>query len=275
MPLSDSYDAKYVAPGATVRPYTFAGRIEQVGLESLRVMAPPLSVPINEPQFNLLGMNAVRNGWVKDVAGVDVTNGISLGSGTKWVTVQDSSIVRITAIDNAEGYPFQYAMGGQQCLVQRCTAQGSDVDSAVNQGPSGGVNVVLGMTATGTTHLNVQAHQRWSTGFLIDSVVQPTGGIQFQDQGTAGSGHGWATGWSVVWNSTAASLLIQEPPGSQNWSIGTTGTETTAPPPGSTITTPLPEGAIDSPGVVVAPKSLYLAQLCERLGPAAVHAIGY
>jgi len=37
----------------------------------------------------------------------------------------------------------------------------------------------------------------------------------------------------------------------------------------------LPQGIIDSPGIAVAPQSLYLAQLCERLGPGALTAIGY
>jgi hypothetical protein len=61
-----------------------------------------------------------------------------------------------------------------------------------------------------------------------------------------------------------------------NWAIGSTGKLTTAAPPGSPAgTPPLPQGIIDSPGVPVTPGSLYLEQLCERLGPAAVHAIGY
>jgi hypothetical protein len=59
-------------------------------------------------------------------------------------------------------------------------------------------------------------------------------------------------------------MLIEQPPGSQNWAIGSTGT-----------VDPKSTGAIDSPGKAVNPGSLYLAQLCERLGPAAVTAIGY
>ena len=37
----------------------------------------------------------------------------------------------------------------------------------------------------------------------------------------------------------------------------------------------MPLGTFDSKGVTVAPASLYLAQLCERLGPAAVTNIGF
>jgi hypothetical protein len=94
------------------------------------------------------------------------------------------------------------------------------------------------------------------------------------NRGTDGSGHGWTMGFGVAWNSVAEALLIQAPPGTTNWAIGCEGTETTAAMPGGDGTI-LPQGTIDSQGAPVLPASLYLAQLCERLGPGAVTAIGY
>jgi hypothetical protein len=55
---------------------------------------------------------------------------------------------------------------------------------------------------------------------------------------------------------------VQRPPGSMNWSIGGKGQMSG-------------DGTFDSQGTPVAPSSLYLAQLCQRLGAAAVAAIGY
>lgn len=81
-------------------------------------------------------------------------------------------------------------------------------------------------------------------------------------------------GFGVVWNSTADSFLIQQPPGTQNWGIGLLGKIATATAPGSTSPI-LPTGTIDSLGKPVAPKSLYLAQLCLRLGPSALKNLGY
>jgi len=37
----------------------------------------------------------------------------------------------------------------------------------------------------------------------------------------------------------------------------------------------VPNGTFESVGAPVAPRSLYLAQLCERLGPQALASIGY
>jgi len=144
----------------------------------------------------------------------------------------------------------------------------------VTQATEPGPNVVLNFSASGSS-TNLAPHQRWATGLLLDNVYSPSGGIALQDRGNAGSGHGWSIGFAVVWNSLANTLLIQRPPGSTNWSIGSSGRLTQAAEPGNPDRTPLPQGTIDSHGTRVAPGSLYLEQLCERLGPAALANIGY
>jgi len=99
-----------------------------------------------------------------------------------------------------------------------------------------------------------------------------------KNRGEMGTGHGWTMGWGVVWNSSADSLVIQNPPGAANWSIGTTGAEEReamkiigvrprdAGPD-------LPQGFIESPNHPVQPASLYRAQLEERLGTGALKAL--
>jgi hypothetical protein len=119
---------------------------------------------------------------------------------------------------------------------------------------------VLNSVATGM-HTRLEPHARWATGFLADGVVHDDQ-LNLVNRGTAGSGHGWAIGFGVLWNSAAATLNVQKPPGSMNWSIGGKGK-------------PAGDGTFESTGTPVLPQSLYLAQLCERLGPGAVAAIGY
>ena len=275
-PIPDTFDVSTWgagAPRATVRPYTFTGRIEQVGLESVHLVAPKQTVPINQPIFGVLEMSAVENAWVSDVASDEFTTGIVVDGTAKWVTIADSSVARTAPIDADAGYPFQYSVDGQQVLVMRCTSSGDDVFSYATQDRANGPNVVLDMTAAGT-HTNLQPHQRWATGLLVDGVSTPTGGIALMNRGWDGSGHGWAIGFGVVWNSAADNLLIEQPPGTENWSIGASGTQTTSGAPGGDGGL-MPQGIIDSQGTAVAPQSLYLAQLCQRLGPQALGAIGF
>jgi hypothetical protein len=121
---------------------------------------------------------------------------------------------------------------------------------------------------------------RWSTGFLVDNVHVHGGGIHFINRGEMGSGHGWAIGWSVIWNSAADELIAQLPPGSMNWVIGSKGERRRQPMPtygpGPHNSGPdLPEAIYDSWDKPVQPRSLYLQRLSDRLGPQAVKNIGY
>ena len=111
----------------------------------------------------------------------------------------------------------------------------------------------------------------------------PDGGIDFMNRGVMGSGHGWTIGWAVAWNCKAKSSLNQMPPGAANWVIGSIGEQQKRAIPGSNETgsisynekTMLPEGIYDSHNIPVAPASLYLSQLKERLGKQALVNIGY
>ncbi|HVY26175.1 MAG TPA: hypothetical protein VHB79_06465 [Polyangiaceae bacterium] len=261
--LSDSLDAKYLdPPAASLVHFSYPGRISTVGVEGLRVTAPPASVPINQPTYSLLSADAVIDGWVDDVHGDGFTNGLVVGAGSRRMTVRKVELVHTAPIDGAAGYPADFVCSGQQILFVGCASEGERVFSFVTQALVTGPNVVFDLKAKGST--SVMPHQRWATGLLVDNLESPDGSVQLINRKTAGSGHGWAIGWGVVWNAQIASLTIQQPPGAQNWAIGSTGAKASS-----------SDGLFDSPGVAVKPSSLYLAQLCQRLGPEALAAIGY
>jgi hypothetical protein len=259
VPLADSYDAKYV-PGATVGKYTFAGRLSEVGVEHLRVTAPVMTGAISQPLFGLMQANAVADGWLSDVVALETENSVLLEATVKRFTIQDLSILRSTIADGSAGYPLEVQFNGSQILVLRTTVKGDNLYSYCTGARATGPNVVLHSTATGV-HTRFEPHARWSTGLLADNVTHDDA-LNLVNRGTAGSGHGWAIGWGVLWNSAAANLNVQRPPGAMNWAIGSKGKQSG-------------DGTFDSPGVPVAPGSLYLAQLCERLGPAAVANLRY
>ena len=121
----------------------------------------------------------------------------------------------------------------------------------------------------------IEGHQRWSTAFLLDNCELTGGGIDFINRGEMGSGHGWGTAWAVAWNSRAAFLINQNPPGTMNWMIGCKGKRIIQRRPFSKEGPMIPEGEFDCYEETVTPNSLYLTQLKNRLGVEAVHAIGY
>jgi len=276
VPLADSYDAKYLGPqGATVVKIEQTGEISQVGLENFSLVAPARAVSLGDKHFNGLQMSGVEDGWVRNLRILDTTEAIGIGKTARRVTVAQVNVTQSVPITGA-AKPADFSANGTQLLFDRCSATGDNVFYvAVGPGQQG-PNVVLNCVFHGDGH--VQPHQRWSTGLLIDSCQTPEGGIDLMNRGSMGSGHGWTMGWGVAWNNVAKSYLIQMPPGSANWGIGNRGEQlrqkmkTYDPGPELPL---LPPGIIESQGTPVAPASLYLEQLRERLGPGALKNIGY
>ena len=276
VPLTDSYDAKYLAPdGATVVKIEQTGQISQVGLENLRLVAPPRKGTLNDKHFNGLQMNGVVDGWISNLRILDTTEAIGVGKNSRRVTVTRVDVTQSVPIDGA-AKPADFSANGTQILFDRCTATGDSVFYLAVGPEEQGPNVMLNCVFHGNGHL--QPHQRWATGLLVDSTQVPEGGIDLMNRGAMGSGHGWTMGSGVVWNSQARSFVIQMPPGSANWSIGNRGEEALGKQPtfdpGPELSM-LPQGIIDSPDTPVAPTSLYLEQLRQRLGPQAIKNIGY
>ncbi|HEY2511103.1 MAG TPA: hypothetical protein VGI39_09615 [Polyangiaceae bacterium] len=274
-PLSDSFDAKVLSPpGGTVAHYTFAGRITQVGVEHLRIVSPAVDVPIAMAQYSGISFDDVLDGWVSDVETQDTQNCFAISGRARRVTLDDARATHTVA--HTGDMMADFSLSGTQTLVSRCSSTGTGSWPIVTQGRETGPIVVLHFTSD--QKAGIAPHQRWATGLLADSCSLPnapkgTPGIAFWDRGIHGSGQGWTVGWGVAWNVATPFLLLQQPPGSQNWCIGCQGASFTQAPAGSSATPPT--GALDSLGTAVTPSSLYLAQLCERLGPQAVSNLGY
>jgi hypothetical protein len=271
-PMSDSIDSTYCGvDGATLQPYTFSGRISQVGVENLRAVAPipPTNLVPPTPSYQLVVTYSVLNGWVRNLTAQDTLESIDIDSYSKQVTVSNVAITHsVTQTDDAKFEEF-YISGATQVLMDTVSDVADNMiffsTSSTTQGP----NVLRNGIFWGNGI--VQPHQRWATGLLIeDTTVSAVSGstpgdIDLLDRGSDGSGQGWAIGWGVIWNASASEFTIQQPPGSENWCIGCSGTQITTAPPGSS--TALPQGRIDSAGNYVFPYSLYQAQLSQRLGP--------
>jgi hypothetical protein len=248
-----------------------SGLISQVGIERLRIESQPQAIAIEDPQFGALHLDDVVDSWVRDLNVVDTIGCVDVGADASRVTVQHVNVSHsVATLGHAK--PGDFGANGTQTLFDRCTGIGSNLFYVYTLGRLQGPNVVLNCSFRGDGH--IEPHMRWSTGLLVDNCQTPGGGIDLMNRGIMGSGHGWTMGWGVVWNCSAGELLIQRPPGAMNWAIGCRGTKTSESMPGGSEEK-LPNGVFDSPGIPVAPTSLYLEQLRERLGPRAVKNIGY
>lgn len=275
-PLTDSFDSQYLnPPGGSIAGYTFAGRITQVGIEHLSIVAPGQEV--SGAQYQAVSMNNVQNGWLLDLNVQDTENSISLANATKRITLESVNVVH-TYRQSSSAAPTDFALSGTELLANNCTVTGhGNTWPFVTHTRVAGPIVILNAYADDR---GFGPHQRWATGLLCDLCRFPSSytgdkaGVAYSNRGFFGSGHGWDAGWSVAWNVTTTYFLIQAPPGTNNWCIGCVGTALSEAAPGGDGTIQ-PNGIYDSPGVPVTPGSLYLAQLKQRLGIAALHNIGY
>ena len=96
---------------------------------------------------------------------------------------------------------------------------------------------------------------------MFDNISVEGNAINVRNRWTFGTGHGWSGANMVVWNSSADSFRIQNPPTSQNWLIGSTGTIVE-----DATFGPQPSGNYDSHGTPVTAggkSSLYDAQMSD------------
>jgi hypothetical protein len=269
VPLSDSIDAKYLDDeGTAVVKVWPSERLSQVGVEHLHIESPPQPFNHSQRHFTALRLNG-QDCWVRDVAIDETMN--SVGVGGRRITLQRVSVTR-KALHEGSSKPAEFAPNASQVLLDRCAVTADNVWFVATGGGQAGPIVLLNCKFQGESR--AESHQRWSTGMLYDNCQALQGGIDFRNRGSMGSGHGWSMGWGVAWNCEARDYIIQHPPGAPNWMIGCIGRSRTEPRPFGEAPL-LPEGIKDSHGMHVAPSSLYLAQLAERLGPAALQNIGY
>ena len=269
VPLADAIDASHAdATKAVVVKIAPRERLTQVGIEQLHIEAPLQEISHSQPHFTAMRFQA-EDSWARDLVIDETMNSVSIGG--KRITFQRVAINR-RAKHQGASKPAEFAPNGSQILLDRCSVTGDNVWFVATGGRQAGPNVVLNSTFEGNAR--AEAHQRWSTGFLYDNTRAPEGGIELRNRGSMGSGHGWSMGWGVLWNCQAKDYVVQNPPGVHNWMIGSVGESKLSPRPFGNGPM-LPEATKDAHGMPVAPESLYLAQLQERLGARALRNLGY
>jgi hypothetical protein len=281
-PLTCAIDRRW--GGGDVATYEDAGRIEQIGVENLRAVSefdPSVRTTeygnmdrqnyVAEEYYadenhyrNFVVFDNVKNAWVRNAAALHFVNSmVGTQRGAKWITVQDC-VSRAPVSRRLGARRFTFALRGQLALVQRCHSDEGRHSFMTGQ-PTGSGNVFLDCRAT-SPFSSSEPHEQWATGNVYDNVQAPLT-ARFWKNITIG----WAGANTVFWN-CEGDFLVQKPPTAQNFSFGHLGVNAVI------FNIPLQDatkenGHIESLGRHVTPRSLYLTQLRERLGDAAVRQV--
>ncbi|MFT7235952.1 MAG: hypothetical protein ACI93L_000017 [Cyclobacteriaceae bacterium] len=255
LPVVDVMESQY--GGGTVSKASIPGRINNCGVENLRIESYYTSSTDENHAWILIKLKRVVNSWVKNVTGQYMGYGtVSIENESNFNTIQDcASIDHKSIVTGGRRYSFNIS-DGLGNLLQRCYTRGGRHDYVTGSRVTG-PNVFLDCYATNTSN-DIGPHHRWSTGLLFDNING--GDINVRNRGSSGSGHGWVGSSVMLWNSIAnqSSMEVSSPKGGQNWGIGGTGS------------TKVGSGFWEHWNNPVTPRSLYLQQLEDRLGTSAV-----
>ena len=266
-PIMDAIEARF-GGGSIYR--TDPVRISQVGVEDLRLEGDPATGTANgtadDGPYTAIRLGAIRDSWVRNVTVRYVSHGFVTRNGAHFNTLEDIAYLdpRYGQTQGARRYVFLYEGNAAFNLIQRCYNQGGRhtfVIGARVPGP----NVFLDCVAIADSN-DSGPHHRWSTGILYDNTRGYM--LRAQNRRYSGTGHGWAGAQQMFWNTEHGIYVVQAPPAAMNWSVGQVGTLA----PGK-FPPEEPAGILQSVGQVVAPRSLYLQQLRDRLGEQAVRNI--
>jgi hypothetical protein len=250
-PLTTALDTTY--GGGTITSYEWPGRISQAGVENLAMESVyDAANPKDEAhRWMAVTIENTADAWVRQVTFTHFAgSAVNVLETAKRVTVEDcKSLAPVSEIGGQRRYTFLTT--GGQTLFQRLYSEFGYHDFAVGfcaPGPNAFVQCdsYASYNFSGTI-------DSWASGVLFDIVNIDGNALRFGNRGQDGQGAGWSAANSVCWQSTAARIDCYKPPTAQNWAFGNWAQF------GG-------DGYWNASNESIDPRSLYYAQLAERLG---------
>ena len=252
-PITTSLDTTYGI--ATVAKYSWAGRISNSAVENLLCRS---SFDKNNPRdeehrWVAISINNASDCWVRQVVFEHFAgSAVNIREGAKRVTVEDcKALAPVSEIGGQRRYTFFTA--GQQCLFQRNYSEFGYHDFAVGF-CAAGPNVFVQCES----HLPYSFSgpvDSWASGVLFDIVNVDGNALSYKNLGQDAQGAGWNAANSVFWQCTASRVDNYTPPTAHNWAFGTWAQYSG-------------DGYWTMSDEHIQPRSLYYAQLKERIGAA-------
>jgi hypothetical protein len=242
-PLTTALEAKF--GGATLHALTWPGRVRNVGVENLACVSEVGAAnPLDEEHaWMCVSVAGAENVWVRGVTAKHfVSSCVWVANTARAVTVQDC--VTAQPVSEIGGWRrISFYVGGQQVLVQRCTAEDGERDFAAGHCAAGPI-VFLDCQAL-RANADSGPFESWASGVLYDRVSIQGAALALANLGAKTQGAAWTAANCVLWNCASQSRInVDDPPGAPN-------------------------------RVVIDPAtpSLYRAQLAKRVGDGAIAAI--
>ncbi len=250
-PLTMALDRAY--GGGSVSRYEWPGRITQVGVENLRCRSTyDQDNPKDEAhRWMAVTLENVRDAWVRQVVfEYFAGSAVAVLETAGRITVEDcKSLAPVSEIGGQRRNTF-WTMG-QQILFQRLYAEYGYHDFATGH-CAAGPNAFVQCEASRPFSFS-GGIDSWASGVLFDIVNIDGRALSLRNLGQDGQGAGWNAANSCLWQCSAARIDCYAPPTAHNWAFGSWAQFAG-------------DGYWQESNSHVQPRSLYYAQLTDRLG---------
>jgi len=265
VPIYDHFDANLT--NGEVYPWTDENLVHQSGIENLHIEIETAGEEDENNAWNGIKLDGVENCWVKNVVVKHFGYAAVYTTKANYITIENcQGLAPHSLITGARRYNFAVNAFSNNILFTRCKAT-KGRHSFVSNGTSSVSGVVWHRCTSSEDYSTTEGHRRWSQTLLFDKIdfknFTASTILGLHNRGRFGTGHGWAAVHSVAWNVThnnpGTRIVIQQPPGRQNYSIACQGRITNQ----FTFTHPL--GYVEASNSTEEWASLYETQLQARL----------
>lgn len=250
-PITTALEANF--GGAELRTYSWPGRIQNIGVENIRLASTfdPSNTNDENHSWMAITMENAQDVWVRQVTFQHFAgSAVAVYETCKRITVEDCS--SLTPVSEDGGYRRNtFFTMGQQTLFLRCYSEHGRHDFSVGHcaaGPNAFVQCEANRSLGDSGGI-----ESWSSGTLFDNVRIDGNALTLGYRAGNNAAIGWAAANSVLWNCDASVIRCWNPPGAQNWSFGSWGSFEG-------------DGIWRNSNAFMKPESIYIEQLAERTG---------
>ena len=263
VPVYDHFDRSL----AQAHVYKFDDRtvVRNAGIENLRIEIETKGSESIDHIESAVKFHGVEDCWAKEVVALHFSYAAIYTYEANRVTIQNCGGLEPHS-PNKGGWRYNFCAHkfSNNILFENCEATHGR-HSFMSNGRSMASGIVWTNCTTSHDYKASEGHRVWSQALLFDNIMflKPDGDplLSLYNRGNRGTSHGWSAVHSVAWNTVMPSgkrLILQQPPGRQNYAIGSRAKVTTK------YNFKHPLGFEEATGQEVSPKSLYKAQLEER-----------
>lgn len=255
-PIFCAIDQQY--GGGQVYKYTYNGRVQNVGLENIRADCAAGVDTNGNTSGQLITMSGVMNCWVRGCMNDKMAGHTVKADGCKWCTFEDIISFHNPLPGGHSGASIQITTHGSSegLLFHRFTSSDGGFEFS-SGGHSVGPDVVCESDIP-HAFASTGPHMDWTVGELYDAMFMHQG-LSVLD---AGGSHGWQGANHLAWNDECSGIEFDRPFTAHQTAIGLVSSSSS---PSQVRSGTLPTEIISWQSHVD-PRSLYRAQLAERVG---------